>query len=157
MSQTAMLTLLSPDTPASQVSGVAGVVQDASVRLEDRAIPEPMEMVQWRKEVDARAEALLTEFDGALATGGDAAVVAHNLLHGFIRWTRLSVERFSQVRCASVELDARQSEKAVWIGIADLVSQTAEVEPNGVDRFLRIWLAVVHEASATGQAWLYCR
>jgi hypothetical protein len=157
MSQPAMLTLLSANAPGPLASGLAVEPHSSSLALEDRVIPDPMEMVQWRKEADARGETLLTEFDGALATGGDAAVVAHNLLHGFMRWTRLSVERFAQAPCASMDINARQSEKAVWMGIADLVAQTAEVEPNGVDRFLRIWLAVVHEASATGQAWLYCR
>jgi hypothetical protein len=116
-----------------------------------------MEMVRWRKEADARSETLLADFDAAMLNGDDPAVAAHKLLHGFMRWTQKSIRDFDTITCTPVDRNARQSERAVWSGIADLVAQTAGIEPSGVDRFLRIWLAVVHEATATGQAWLYAR
>jgi hypothetical protein len=48
-------------------------------------------------------------------------------------------------------------ERAVWIGLADLAAQDAANDPGCVDRFLQIWLGVVHEASATGRSWLFAR
>ena len=43
------------------------------------------------------------------------------------------------------------------MGLADLAAQDAPRDPAGIDRFLRIWLAVVHEATATGEAWMFVR
>ena len=60
-------------------------------------LPAPMEMARWRQEADARAEALLTEFDAAIVSGQDAASVAHELIHDFMGWTRQSIQRFDRV------------------------------------------------------------
>ena len=121
------------------------------------SLPAPMEMAKWRQGADARAEALLTEFDAAIVSGQDAASVAHELIHAFMLWTRQSIKRFDNMSLDRVDNAACTSERTVWMGLADLAAQAADIEPNGVDRFLRIWLAVVHEATASGEAWLYAR
>jgi len=114
-------------------------------------------MAKWRQEADVRAEALLTEFDADILCGQDAAASAHRLIHDFMHWTRKSIHRFGSTTQDRVDKGAYDSECTVWAGLADLAAQAADVEPGGVDRFLRIWLAVVHEATATGSAWLYAR
>jgi len=120
-------------------------------------LPDPVAMARWRQEADARAEGVLTEFDAAILAGQDVAACAHRLLHDFMRWTRESIRTFDTASATSVDRAACASEHTVWMGLGDLAAQAADVAPNGVDRFLRIWLAVVHEATATGQAWLYAR
>lgn len=122
-----------------------------------QCLPAPLDMAKWRQEADVRAEALLTEFDADILCGQDAAASAHRLIHEFMHWTRKSVQRFSSTTIGQVNKGACDSERTVWMGLADLAAQAADAEPSGVDRFLRIWLAVVHEATATGQAWLYSR
>ncbi len=157
--QIATLSLLTPNSQGHSTPDSSGGLSQSPGGSGARmpCVPDPMDMVQWRKEADARSETVLADFDAAIAGGEDPAVSAHRLLHGYIRWTRRSIQQFDEVTCTQLERNARQSERAVWSGIADLVSQTAGVEPAAVDRFLRIWLAVVHEATATGQAWLYAR
>ncbi len=121
------------------------------------SLPEPMKMARWRQEADVRAEAALTELDAAIIAGQDAAGAAHRLLHDFMGWTRKSIQDFDCAILSQVDKAACDNERTVWMGLADLAAQAADVEPGGVDRFIRIWLAVVHEATATGQAWLYAR
>jgi hypothetical protein len=122
-----------------------------------QCLPAPLDMAKWRQEADVRAEALLTEFDADILCGRDAAASAHRLIHEFMRWTCKSIQCFNSTTIGRVDKAAHDSERIVWAGLADLAAQAADVEPGGVDRFLRIWLAVVHEATATGQAWLYAR
>lgn len=122
-----------------------------------QALPDPLAMARWRQEADVRAEALLTEFDAAILSGQDAAGSAHRLLNDFMTWTRRSIRVFDRAQYDRVDSGACASELTVWSGLGDLAAQAADVEPGGVDRFLRIWLAVVHEATATGEAWLYAR
>jgi len=159
LSQTAKLTLIDADSESHPTPDLPGEPSQSPGRsgAPTPDLPDPVEMVRWRKEADARSEGLLAEFDSAIARGDDAAVSAHTLLHGFMRWTRKSIRTFDVATCSPVDRNACTSERAVWTGIADLVAQTAGIEPSGVDRFVRIWLAVVHEATATGQAWLYAR
>jgi len=121
------------------------------------SLPDPMAMARWRQEADARAEAALTELDAAILCGQDAAAEAHRLIHDFMCWTRQSIQCFDCAAISRVNKGACESERTVWMGLGDLAAQAADVEPGGVDRFMRIWLAVVHEATATGQAWLYAR
>ncbi len=119
--------------------------------------PSPMEMAQWRCEADAQMEDLLTRFDAAIVGGVEPARVAHQLLHEFMDWTRFSLRIFQVRPKTNEERLAWSREQAVWMGLADLAAQDAPRDPAGVDRFLRIWLAVVHEATATGEAWMFVR
>jgi hypothetical protein len=114
-------------------------------------------MARWRVIADAQMEETLSRFDSAIVGGQEPARIAHSLLHEFIIWTRSSVEKFQSGAGSHVDRAAWSREHAVWIGLADLTAQDAPRDPAGVDRFLRIWLGVVHEATATGQAWLYVR
>ena len=146
----AMLTLLPAESegqcPPSETPSGGG-----------KHLPAPLAVAHWRQEADARAEAALTELDAAILSGQDAASVAHQLIHDFLGWTRESIQRFDGTTMDAVDKAAYMNERIVWMGLADLAAQAADIEPGGVDRFLRIWLAVVHEATATGQAWLYAR
>ena len=119
--------------------------------------PSPTEMARWRCEADAQMEDLLTRFDAAIVGGVDPARVAHQLLHEFMAWTRFGLRVFDAWPRTDEERLAWSREQAVWMGLADLAAQDAPRDPAGIDRFLRIWLAVVHEATATGEAWMFVR
>ena len=89
--------------------------------------------------------------------GVEPARVAHQLLHEFMYWTRSSLRIFHTRPATNEQRSLWSREQAVWMGLADLAAQDAPRDPGGVDRFLRIWLGVVHEATATGQAWMFVR
>lgn len=119
--------------------------------------PTVSEMTRWRRAADAHLEAALAEFDMMIIAGHDPARSAHALCHGFMDWTRDSVRTFHRRPVTEAQRADWSRERAVWIGLADLASQDAANEPASVDRFLQIWLGVVHEASATGRSWLFVR
>jgi hypothetical protein len=137
-------------SPSSDLSSVAG---DAG----SQNFPSAMEVARWRTEADAQMEDLLTRFDAAIVGGIDPARVSHQLLHAFMGWTRSSLRIFHVRPATEAQRSAWSREYAVWTGLADLTSQDAPRDPAGVDRFLRIWLGVVHEATATGEAWMFVR
>ncbi|MAY81614.1 MAG: hypothetical protein CL930_12625 [Deltaproteobacteria bacterium] len=143
----------SQDHPASSPNDLNSVVEEAG----STSIPSAIVVGRWRAVADAKMEELLSTFDSALVGGEEPARVAHTLLHDFMHWTRNSVKKFQALTTDDVDRAAWSREKAVWIGLADLAAQDAPRDPAGVDRFMRIWLGVVHEATATGQAWLYAR
>jgi len=119
--------------------------------------PTSAHMTQWRRTADAHLESALAEFDMAIIAGQDAARAAHTLCHGFMDWTRESVGVFHRRPTTDAQRAEWSRERAVWIGLADLAAQDAANEPASVDRFLQIWLGVVHEATATGRSWLFVR
>ena len=119
--------------------------------------PSPIEMARWRTEADAQMEDLLTRFDAAIVGGVEPSRVAHQLLHEFMYWTRTSLRIFHVRPQTESQRSAWGREQAVWMGLADLAAQDAPKDPAGIDRFLRIWLGVVHEATATGEAWMFVR
>ena len=137
-------------SPSSDLSSVAG---DAG----SQNLPTAMDMAGWRTEADAQMEDLLTRFDAAIVGGVEPARVAHQLLHAFMDWTRSSLRIFRVRPTTEAQRSAWSREQAVWTGLADLTAQDAPRDPAGVDRFLRIWLGVVHEATATGEAWMFVR
>ncbi len=137
-------------SPSSDLSSVAG---DAG----SQNLPTATEMARWRTEADAQMEDLLTRFDAAIVGGVEPARVAHELLHAFMDWTRTSLRIFRVHATTEAQRLAWSREQAVWTGLADLTAQDAPRDPAGVDRFLRIWLGVVHEATATGEAWMFVR
>jgi hypothetical protein len=139
-----------PTSLSADSSSVDGEVGSTS-------IPSAIMVGRWRAVADAKMEELLTTFDSSLVGGEEPARVAHSLLHEFMQWTRKSVKKFNVSISVDTDRAAWSREKAVWIGLADLAAQDAPRDPAGVDRFMRIWLGVVHEATATGQAWLYAR
>ena len=139
--------------PASSRTDPSSVGEEAG----STSIPSAMAVGRWRSVADAKMEELLATFDSSLVGGEEPARVAHSLLHEFMQWTRSSVKNFNGYVRGDVDRAAWSREKAVWVGLADLAAQDAPRDPAGVDRFMRIWLGVVHEATATGQSWLYAR
>ena len=119
--------------------------------------PSATEMARWRSEADAHMEDLLTRFDAAIVGGVEPSRVAHQLLHEFMDWTRSSLRIFHVRPTTDAQRMAWSREQAVWMGLGDLAAQDAPRDPAGIDRFLRIWLGVVHEATATGEAWMFVR
>ena len=119
--------------------------------------PSAAAMAAWRRKADAQLEQSLAEFDMAIIGGREPARSAHALCHGFMDWTRESVAAFHRRPVTDAQRAEWSRERAVWIGLADLAAQDASNDPASVDRFLQIWLGVVHEASATGRSWLFVR
>jgi len=142
-----------------QVDGLecSSLTDDCNVDDEQRSLSQPsaMEMARWRFEADARLEDALARFDAAIIGGEDPGRAAHTLCHGFMEWCRKSMKRFGSGPVTSEHKREWSREQAVWLGLADLAAVDAPMDPAGVDRFLNIWLGVVHEAAATGRAWLF--
>ena len=146
--------------PVEVEGQIASSSKDEHVRDDDAGsqnCPNPMEMARWRTEADAHMEDLLTRFDAAIVGGVEPSRVAHQLLHEFMDWTRSSLRIFRLRPTTDAQRLAWSREQAVWMGLADLAAQDAPRDPAGVDRFLRIWLGVVHEATATGESWMFVR
>ena len=144
---------LVPGQPSSQPFTSA---RDAD-RAATASSPNAVAMAAWRRKADAQLELSLAEFDMAIIAGREPARAAHSLCHGFMDWTRESVGAFQRRPVTNAQRAEWSRERAVWIGLADLAAQDASNDPASVDRFLQIWLGVVHEASATGRAWLFVR
>lgn len=118
--------------------------------------PSPVEMVRWRAEADAHMESALAHFDAAIIAGQEPSRAAYTLCHGFMEWCRKSMSRFNARPTNEQQKREWSREQAVWMGLADLAAVDAPRDPAGVDRFLQIWLGVVHEATAIGRSWLFC-
>ena len=155
MTQTAVLTLLPQDVEdlTSPPSPTTDPVVDGG--LGSPTVPTATEMVHWRGEADAQLEDALARFDAAIVGGEEPGRAAHTLCHQFMEWSRASLGRFRQRPVTDEQKRAWSREQAVWMGLADLAALDAPKDPAGVDRFLLIWLGVVHEAAATGQSWLF--
>ena len=109
--------------------------------------PSATEMARWRFEADAQMEDALTRFDASIVGGEDAGKSAHVLCHDFMDWCRGSMARFGARPNTEEQRRAWSKEQAVWMGLADLAAVDAPRDPAGVDRFLNIWLGVVHEGA----------
>ncbi len=117
--------------------------------------PEAVAMAQWRTLADAQMEDALAHFDATILGGEDVSRAAYALTHGFMAWSRKSMALFGGRRTDEGQQREWSRERAVWMGLADLAAVDAPKDPAGVERFLLIWLGVVHEAAATGRAWLF--
>ena len=113
-----------------------------------RDLPDPMDLVLWRQAAEAELERALTELDERLLRGGEIHEVQISIAAGYMKWTRRSIARFT-----SESRSADLGEVHRWQSEADRA--TAVAEPERLERFLRIWLAVIHEAAASGRASLY--
>ena len=155
MTQNAVLKLLSPGAEAATAPESTPTTSESNDGLGSPSLPAAGQMVQWRAEADAQLEDALAQFDAAIIGGEHASRAAHNRCHQFMEWCRSSLRRFRQRPVTDDQKRAWSREQAVWMGLADLAAVDAPKDPAGVDRFLMIWLGVVHEAAATGQAWLF--
>ena len=123
--------------------------RDASRSL--TALPEPMQIARWRQAAEARMEMCVAEIDTRIVAGDDLTTAQRETVIGFMNWTRRSLSIFvSTGRISGVDGD---QEMHHWEQEASRVFGLDE--PEYLDRFLRIWLAVIHEAAASGRASLY--
>ncbi len=114
-------------------------------------LPAPMVLVTWRQSAEARLEGALAEMDHRLVQGEAPRQAMAQVVDTYLLWTRRSVARFTTSPAGVAE--APTAEMRHWQGVADQVIEDGQ--PELVERFLRIWLAVIHEAAASGQATLY--
>jgi hypothetical protein len=114
-----------------------------------------MSMAQWRASADARMEAALASLDQDLVDGLDPHTAARVVLARFMNWSRRSIAPFTTTSGERLVHRLRGEELERWNRLADECAGSAGRDPQVVDRFLRVWLAVVHEATATGFASLY--
>jgi hypothetical protein len=149
------LKLLSQDVedPTGSPSATIDTVADGGPG--SLVVPTAAEMMQWRAEADAQLEDFLARFDAAIVGGTEPGRAAHSLCHRYMEWARASMGRFHRRPVTDEQKRAWSKEQAVWMGLADLAAVDAPKDPAGVDRFLMIWLGVVHEAAATGRSWLF--
>ena len=154
-SQSQSLLKLIPD----QADGLECPSSTHDCRVDDghrsQTLPTPVQMAKWRFQADAHMEDALARFDAAIIGGEEPGKAAHALCHGFMEWCRGSMSQFGSRAKTPDQKREWSREQAVWMGLADLAAVDAPRDPAGVDRFLQIWLGVVHEAAATGRAWLF--
>lgn len=115
------------------------------------SLPEPMQIARWRQSAEARMELCFAEIDTRIVAGEDLTTAQRETVIGFMIWTRRSLAEFaSSVRASNGDGD---QEMHHWEQEASRIFGLDE--PEYLDRFLRIWLAVIHEAAASGRASLY--
>ena len=130
--------------------------QTTDDRLQGSGLPDPMSVAVWRMSAEARLEGALSEYDQGLLDGLEPSVAASGPVERFMTWTRQSVRPYAGARGRTVVGQTlRTGESNHWQKLAQRSIESAATDPAGVDRFLRVWLAVVHEATATGYAALY--
>jgi hypothetical protein len=124
------------------------------MRLAER--PEPNRVAGWLLRAELEREAVLTRFDVLLITGSDAMIAAQQVVTDFLRWTRATAAEFvSGAAYDPLTTTLRAQEKVLWDLLAESAAVGAVHDPGTVDRFLRVWLTVLHEAIRTGNASLY--
>ena len=114
-------------------------------------LPDPMRLALWRQSAEARLEVALSDLDQRQLTSDVSLNVIEEIVHSFMIWTRRSVAPFSHRGQDAAQ--APGSELRHWERAAEDALAVGEAEQ--LERFLRIWLAVIHEATASGQASLY--
>ncbi len=119
-------------------------------------LPDPQDLVLWHEAAKARVELVLSDFDADLVSGVDPSLAADRCVGRFMSWSRRSAAGLVTVRgTLLIDEGLRSKERAHWNRLArDSICQ-ADGDPNGVERFLRVWLSVVHEAVSTGYASIH--
>ena len=118
-------------------------------------VPEAEAVERWRERAESQREECLARFDLALVSGKDPAVAAREILAGFLTWTRWSARAFAKSSDDGLAGALRVQEQATWDLLADTAAGRSSRDASAVDRFLDVWLTVVHEAIRTGNAPLY--
>jgi hypothetical protein len=118
-------------------------------------VPETSAVARWRERAESQREECLARFDLALVSGKDPNVAAREILAGFLTWTRWSARAFAKSPDDAFACTLRIQEQAAWDLLADTAADRAARDASAVDRFLHVWLTVVHEAIRTGNAPLY--
>jgi hypothetical protein len=118
-------------------------------------VPEAEAVDRWRERAESQREECLARFDLALVSGKDPNLAAREILAGFLTWTRWSARAFAKSPDDGLACLLRAQEQAAWDLLADTAAARAARDTSAVDRFLDVWLTVVHEAIRTGNAPLY--
>ncbi len=109
--------------------------------------PDPATMAQWRREADGRLEAALARFDDQLIHGRDPSTAAKEAIGELFAWIRWSLSR---IPCLESTLPLTMGALPDWDRMSEDVANRANAEPDGIDRFLRLYLAMTHELAARG-------
>jgi hypothetical protein len=123
-----------------------------------RFVPVPAaELVsRWLKRAESQRDECLARFDLALVAGKEPTPAAREILAGFLAWTRWSAREFTKGAAPdALAAMLRTQEVRLWDQLADTAAAGASREAATVDRFLQVWLGVLHEAIRTGNAPLY--
>jgi len=118
-------------------------------------VPEAEAVERWRERAESQREECLARFDLALVSGKDPNAAAREIFAGFLTWTRWSARAFAKSPDDGLACLLRVQEEAAWDLLADTAAARAARDASAVDRFLDVWLTVVHEAIRTGNAPLY--
>ena len=118
-------------------------------------VPEAEAVERWRARAESQREECVSRFDLALVSGKDPAAAAREILAGFLTWTRWSARAFAKGSDDGLASLLRAQEQAAWDLLADTAASRSSRDAAAVDRFLDVWLTVVHEAIRTGNAPLY--
>ncbi len=109
--------------------------------------PDAATMAQWRREADGRLEAALARFDDQLIHGRVASTAAKEAIGELFAWIRWSLGR---IPCLESTLPLTIGALPDWNRMSADVAARADAEPDGIDRFLRLYLAMTHELAARG-------
>jgi len=125
------------------------------IRPESASLPEASDMAAWRRIADLQLENVLAGFDDRLIKGEVARAAAAWAITEFQTWVQTSLRALPSERSMTV-LGARSTheERQRWSALSRACVDKAGVDPDGVDRFLRLYLAMAHEMSARGFASL---
>ena len=145
MSLVAATRALSPQTVPSRG------LTPATTRRQRPVLPDPMDLARWRQKAEAQLEGALAELDHRLRRGEHTSEVLEQVVDTYMLWSRRSVAPFTPDVGSIVGPPSPEMRR--WEGVADQVIE--DEQPELVERFLRIWLAVIHEGAASGQATLY--
>ena len=110
-------------------------------------MPDPKEMARWRREADGRVEAALARYDDQLVHGRAAHKASEEAIAEVMAWVGWSLARMPRL---VTTLPVTLGPLPDWERLGGQVSQRANEDPDGVDRFLRLYLAMAHELAARG-------
>jgi hypothetical protein len=123
----------------------------ADLLLEGRpangGMPDPKVMARWRREADGRVESALARFDDQMVHGRAAHQAAKEAIAEVIAWVGWSLARVPRL---VTTLPLTLGPLPDWERMGSQVSLAAKEDPDGVDRFLRLYLAMTHELAARG-------
>ncbi len=156
MHKLSLMASADPSTaPAPELHTLASALDLPRLDPRTTLLPEPSDMVRWRREADLRVEAALTGFDDQLIRGQAAPGAARKCVEEVMAWVRESIgAHATDGGTALVGRQLRRREAERWDRLGDRVVDGADADPDGVERFLRLFVGMAHEVSARGYATL---
>ena len=132
-----------------------GALDLPRIRPGSPTLPKAGDMAAWRRIADLQLENVLAGFDDRLVKGTLASAAAAWAVTEFQSWVQASLRAIPTERAMTM-LGARRTheERQYWSALGRDCVANAEVDPDGVDRFLRLYLAMAHELAARGFASL---